>query len=71
MPTGGRGRSSARSVLHPETFASWVVMSGLSLAQTGALLGHKLSQTALRYADPLTEAVREYSQKTASLIAAE
>jgi integrase len=53
------------------TFASWAVMGGLSLAQTGALLGHKSSQTTLRYADHLTEAVREYSQKTANLIAAE
>jgi integrase len=52
------------------TFASWAVMGGLSLAQTGALLGHKSSQTTLRYADHLTEAIREYSQKTASLIAA-
>jgi integrase len=53
------------------TFASWAVMGGLSLAQTGALLGHKSSQTTLRYADHLTEAVRGYSQKTANLIAAE
>jgi integrase len=53
------------------TFASWAVMGGLSLAQTGALLGHKSSQTTLRYADHLTEAVREYSQRTANLIAAE
>lgn len=53
------------------TFASWAVMGGLSLAQTGALLGHKSSQTTLRYADHLTEAIREYSQKTANLIAAE
>lgn len=43
-------------------------MGGLSLAQTGALLGHKSSQTTLRYADHLTEAIREYSQKTANLI---
>jgi len=53
------------------TFASWAVMGGLSLAQTGALLGHKSAQTTLRYADHLTEAVREYSQKTVNLIAAE
>jgi integrase len=52
------------------TFASWAVMGGLSLAQTGALLGHKCSQTTLRYADHLTEAVRGYSQQTANLIAA-
>ena len=30
------------------TFASWAVMGGLSLAQTGALLGHKSAQTTLR-----------------------
>ena len=53
------------------TFASWAVMGGLSLAQTGALLGHKSSQTTLRYADHLTDAVRGYSQQTANLIAAE
>jgi integrase len=53
------------------TFASWAVMGGLSLAQTGALLGHKSSQTTLRYADHLTEAIREYSQKTANVIAGE
>jgi integrase len=53
------------------TFASWAVMGGLSLAQTGALLGHKSTQTTLRYADHLTEAVRGYSQKTANLIAGE
>jgi integrase len=50
------------------TFASWAVMGGLSLAQTGALLGHKSTQTTLRYADHLTESVREYSQKTADII---
>jgi integrase len=53
------------------TFASWAVMGGLSLAQTGALLGHKSTQTTLRYADHLTEAVRGYSQKTANMIARE
>jgi integrase len=51
------------------TFASWAVMGGLSLAQTGALLGHKSTQTTLRYADHLTEAVRGYSQTTANMIA--
>jgi integrase len=53
------------------TFASWAVMGGLSLAQTGALLGHKSTQTTLRYADHLTEAIRGYSQQTANLIAGE
>lgn len=51
------------------TFASWAVMGGLSLAQTGALLGHKSTQTTLRYADHLMEAVRGYSQKTANIMA--
>lgn len=46
-------------------------MGGLSLAQTGALLGNKSSQTTLRYADHLRQAVCEYSQKTANLIAAQ
>lgn len=50
------------------TFASWAVMGGLSLAQTGALLGHKSAQTTLRYADHLTEAVRDYSQQTARFL---
>ena len=53
------------------TFASWAVMGGLSLAQTGALLGHKSTQTTLRYADHLTEAVRGYSQRAANMIAGE
>lgn len=53
------------------TFASWSVMGGLSLPQTGALLGHKSAQTTLRYADHLTQAIRGYSQQTANLIAAE
>ena len=69
----GRARIDDTANIHclRHTFASWAVMGGLSLAQTGALLGHKSSQTTLRYADHLTEAVREYSQKTANLIAAE
>lgn len=53
------------------TFASWSVMGGLSLPQTGALLGHKSAQTTLRYADHLTQAIRGYSQQTANLIAAD
>lgn len=51
------------------TFASWSVMGGLSLAQVGALLGHKSAQTTLRYADHRQDAVADYSQQTASLIA--
>ena len=45
------------------TFASWSVMGGLSLAQVGAVLGHKSAQTTLRYADHRLDAVREYSQQ--------
>ena len=47
------------------TFASFAVMGGLTLPQVGALLGHKSTQTTLRYADHMTEAVRGYSQLTA------
>lgn len=45
------------------TFASWAVMGGLSLPQLGALLGHKSTQTTLRYADHLNEKLVEYSNK--------
>ena len=51
------------------TYASWSVMSGQSLAQVGATLGHKLAQTTLRYADHRLEALREYSQQTGDLFA--
>lgn len=70
-----RGRANIDSTANinslRHTFASWSVMGGLSLPQTGALLGHKSAQTTLRYADHLTQAIREYSQQTANLIAAE
>jgi integrase len=52
------------------TFASWSVMNGLSLPQVGAVLGHKSAQTTLRYADHLQDAVRSYSENTASAILA-
>ena len=60
----------ASATLHTlrHTFASWSVMSGLSLAQTGAMLGHKSAQTTLRYADHLQQAVRQYSEQTAQTI---
>lgn len=51
------------------TFASWSVMNGLSLTQVGALLGHKSSQTTLRYADHALEAQRSYFEKTGSALA--
>ena len=47
------------------TFASWSVMGGHTLAQVGAVLGHKSAQTTLRYADHHMEALRQYSQGTA------
>jgi integrase len=49
------------------TFASWSVMDGQSLAQVGAILGHKSTQTTLRYADHRIEALRGYSQKTGDI----
>lgn len=51
------------------TFASWSVMSGLSLAQVGSLLGHKSPQTTLRYADHEMEHVRTYAAQANALIA--
>ncbi len=52
------------------TFASWSVMGGMSLPQVGALLGHRSAQTTLRYADHLQEAVRAYSESTATVLSA-
>lgn len=49
------------------TFASWSVMGGQSLAQVGAVLGHKSAQTTLRYADHRLEALRSYSQQTGDI----
>jgi integrase len=62
----------ATATLHTlrHTFASWSVMGGLSLAQVGAMLGHKSAQTTLRYADHATEALRSYSEQTAAGLAA-
>lgn len=50
------------------TFASWAVMGGQSLAQVGAMLGHKSAQTTLRYADHRLEALRSYSQRTGDIL---
>jgi site-specific recombinase XerD len=52
-------------------FASCTMMVGQSLAQTGALLRNKSSQTTFRYADNLTEAIHVRSQSTENLPAAE
>jgi integrase len=49
------------------TFASWPVMGGQSLAQVGAVLGHKFAQTTLRYADHRLDALRSYSQQTGDI----
>jgi len=56
----------ASATLHTlrHTFASWSVMGGLSLAQVGAMLGHKSTQTTLRYADHAVEALRSYGEQT-------
>ncbi len=62
----------ASATLHTlrHTFASWGVMNGLSLPQVGVLLGHKSTQTTLRYADHVTEAVRGYSERAAHGVSA-
>ncbi len=51
------------------TLASWSVMGGLSLAQVGAVLGHKNTQTTLRYADHRLEAIRAYTQQVGDTFA--
>ena len=67
--TAGIDRSAnLHSLRH--TFASWSVMGGLSLAQVGAVLGHKSTQTTLRYADHRLDAIRAYSQQVGDVFAA-
>jgi hypothetical protein len=43
-------------------------MDGQSLAQVGAVLGHKSAQTTLRYADHRIDALRSYSQRTGDIL---
>jgi len=50
------------------TFASHSVMNGLSLAQVGALLGHRSTQTTLRYADHAVDAIRGYAEIVGSAL---
>jgi integrase len=52
------------------TLASWSVMGGLSLAQIGAVLGHKNAQTTLRYADHRVDALRNYAQRVGDMFSA-
>lgn len=61
----------ATATLHTlrHTFASWSVMGGLSLAQVGAMLGHKSTQTTLRYADHAVDALRSYNEQTSATLA--
>jgi integrase len=62
----------ATATLHTlrHTFASWSVMGGLTLAQVGSMLGHKSTQTTLRYADHAVDAMRAYNEQTSSALAA-
>jgi integrase len=52
------------------TLASWSVMGGLSLAQVGAVLGHRNAQTTLRYADHRVDALRSYAQQVGDTFSA-
>lgn len=63
------GLATICSLFH--IFAIWAAVGSLSLAQTGSLLGQKSKQINLRYAEHLTEAFREYSQKAANMIEGE
>jgi hypothetical protein len=48
-----------------------ITMGGLSRAETVALLCHESTQTTLRYAHHLAEAVRGYRQRNVNMIAGE
>ncbi len=50
------------------TFGSWAVMGGLSLPETGAMLGHRSVQTTLRYAHHDQKAIRRNAERVSSTI---
>lgn len=52
------------------TFASWGVMGGVSLHMTGALLGHRQSQTTMRYAHLADDPLQAAAERVAGRIAA-
>ena len=52
------------------TFGSYAVMGGLSLAETGALLGHRSAQTTLRYAHHDQASIRKNANRIGEAIAA-
>lgn len=52
------------------TFAAWAVMGGLSLPETGAMLGHRSAQTTLRYAHHAQDAIRSNMDRVGSTLRA-
>jgi integrase len=52
------------------TFASWAVMGGFTLAQTGAMLGHRSAQTTLRYAHHDRHPLQQAMDRVSAAIAA-
>ena len=52
------------------TFASWSVMGGFSLAQTGAVLRHKSAQTTMGYAHHSLDSRLRTAEAVSSAIAA-
>lgn len=67
--TAGLGKDvTLHSLRH--TFASWSVMGGFSLAQTGAVLRHKSAQTTMGYAHHSLESRLQTAEAVASAIAA-
>ncbi len=52
------------------TFASWSVMGGFTLAQTGALLGHRSTQTTLKYAHHDRHPLQQAADRVSAALAA-